>query len=963
MHNHLVQTLPSEFKRLAEDRYAQWHSKLDNSSQTDNPEQALSDLLWSKDLLFASDYAFEWALKEPDWLIKIDAVLKKDFSELTQIIESISASPMQDFSEFEVKKWLRKQRHFYSICFIALQITKTLSIRNITALQSLLARQLISSAYRWVKHSLSQQYGVASSANYPHQDLVIMLMGKLGGGELNFSSDIDLIFCYPEEGETLSSATDDKVRQTTRAIDNQKYFRRLAQKLIALLHENTADGFVYRVDMRLRPYGESGALTLNFDAMADYYLEQGREWERFAMIKADYFCLDIVAKKHIQGIIQPFSFRRYIDFSVLDSIRQLKQKITTELQYRNLDQNIKLGHGGIRELEFIVQSLQLISGGRHPELQLKNWWHSLEVLTQKSLISNEASKQLSKAYEFLREVENILQFRKDKQIQDLPSEIKEQQQLALLMDFPDWQSFHTEINVHRDKVAEFFQQMFHDGNNADQQDDEAERLSKYLSLSSSQEFIFNMPTDFDQALLERAIKFKRDFVNDKLGQRGQKKLNQLLPYLVLYTQKGSNPNVTLERGLSLIQAIGKRTAYFELLAENLPLLEHLMILVSRSNWLVEQLKQSPSLLDELLFPANFGKILSIEDLADLLRQSLLRVEQDNIEERLLAIGRFKVASQFKVAAGFLNHRFNILDVTRQLTDIAELVLDALLELCWYEMAQKHGVPENAKVDKVSNFLILGYGKLGSHELGFGSDLDLVFLYQSHSDAITNGKKPIEISQFYTRLTQRLVHYLNTRTAEGSLYEVDTRLRPSGRSGLLVSEFEAFVSYQKEQAWTWEKQALTRARSVAGDKAFAERYKAVRLDLLATDEKLKQDVVEMRQKMRTNLDRSSEQLWDIKQGHGGLVDIEFLVQYWVLKQSKNITELPNIYSNAFWLKWLQQQQCLEQETALQLSQIYEQYQTLINQKRLDTEPGLIQSKTVEISIRWVTELWTSTFTSQ
>ncbi len=961
--------MPTEFKTIAENRYAQWCSKLDNSSEAATLEQALSNLLWSKDLLFASDYAFEWALKEPDWLIKIDALLKKDFSELTKIFESISESPVQDFSEFELKQWLRKQRHFYSICCIALQITKTLSIQNITALQSLLARQLISSAYRWVKHSLSQQYGVASSANYPHQDLVIMLMGKLGGGELNFSSDIDLIFCYPEEGETASLATDADPNQSTdssqstRSIDNQKYFRRLAQKLIALLHENTADGFVYRVDMRLRPYGESGALTLNFDAMADYYLEQGREWERFAMIKADYFCLDIKAKKHIETIIKPFSFRRYIDFSVLDAIRQLKQKITTELQYRNLDQNIKLGHGGIRELEFIVQSLQLISGGRHPELQLKNWWQSLRVLTQKGLITNEDSEQLSKAYEFLRAVENILQFRKDKQTQDLPSEPKEQQQLALLMDFPDWQSFHNEINVHRDKVAEFFQQMFHDGNNADKQDDEAERLSKYLSLSSSQEFTFNTPTDFDQTLLERAIKFKRDFVNDKLGQRGQKKLNQLLPYLVLYTQKGSNPNVTLERGLSLIQAIGKRTAYFELLAENLPLLEHLMILVSRSNWLVEQLKQSPSLLDELLFPANFGKILSIEDLADLLRQSLLRVEHDNIEERLLAIGRFKVASQFKVAAGFLNHRFNILDVTRQLTDIAELVLDALLELCWYEIAQKHGVPGNAKMDKVSDFLILGYGKLGSHELGFGSDLDLVFLYQAHSDAMTNGKKPIETSQFYTRLTQRLVHYLNTRTAEGILYEVDTRLRPSGRSGLLVSEFEAFVSYQKEQAWTWEKQALTRARSVAGDKAFAERYKATRLDLLSTDEKLKQDVVEMRQKMRTNLDRSTEQHWDIKQGHGGLVDIEFLVQYWVLKQSRKITELPNIYSNAFWLKWLQQQQCLEHEIALQLSQIYEQYQTLINQKRLDTEPGLIEPKKVETSIRLVTELWASTFASQ
>ncbi len=941
-------SIPTDFESFEEERFQAWVDKA-QGLELKNPSLGRA-------LLLVSDYAYEWLLKQPKWLLEIEELLDKDYETLDCLYNKINPDSLDSLSEYELKQWLRHKRHFYSIACISFQLENHISIQETTKLQSVLATRLIEVSYQWLKSQFNNQYGVATSVNYPEQDLVIMLMGKLGGGELNFSSDIDLIFCYPEDGET--KALDDT---TIRSIDNQKYFLRLAQKLVALLHQTTADGFVYRVDMRLRPYGESGALVMSFDAMADYYLEQGREWERFAMIKVGYLCPNETIKKDIEKIIKPFSFRRYIDFSVLDAIRQLKHKITTEIQYRNLDRDLKLGKGGIRELEFIVQSLQLISGGRSPQLQVKNWWQTLEVLTDANLLIATDAEKLKSAYEFLRRLENVLQFQANAQTQSLPTEEKQQAITAFAMGFESWHALETSLDQHRDQVETYFNQLFQDPHKESEKDAALEKVENWLNKESSE---MEYSNDSEQQLLTMASHFKANFVTEKLGQRGQKRLNQLIPYLIVNSQKNKEPIQTFERCLSLMQSIGKRTAYFELLAENPPLLEHLVLLVSHSKWLVEQLKQYPSLLDELLFPANFGKILTKPDFQDLLNQSLLRIEPDNIEDQLLAIGRFKVASQFKVAAGFLNHRFEILEVTRQLTDIAELCVQALLRLAWREMTSKYGLPnEQASNERVSNFSVLGYGKLGSHELGFGSDLDLVFLYQGNPTAMTNGKKSIEVSQFYTRLTQRLVHYLNTRTQQGIMYEVDTRLRPSGRSGLLVSEFDAFVDYQENEAWTWEKQALVRARVVAGDDDLAEQYKASRIELFKSNADLKEDVIEMRDKMRANLDRTSEQQWDIKQGKGGLVDIEFLVQYWVLSLAQKDTALPDIYSNHFWLNWLEQEGHLELETSQKLKAIYEQYQSLVNQKRLDMDSGIQAYDKVQGTAEFVAQLWASTFAPQ
>ncbi|NVJ65156.1 MAG: bifunctional [glutamate--ammonia ligase]-adenylyl-L-tyrosine phosphorylase/[glutamate--ammonia-ligase] adenylyltransferase [Gammaproteobacteria bacterium] len=941
-------------KQAANERFLQLLAKLDEKSAIDDPQV----FKWLEKLVLSSDYAYQWLVRKPDWVAQIHELFDLSFERLEQKVRSISVQNERT-TEFEFKQWLRLKRHFYGLVIVAHEIAQKIDIRQVTYLQSLLANQLIMSAYRWAKQHFEVQYGIPMGNDNQPQELVIMGMGKLGGMELNFSSDIDLIFSYPQDGETDSMPTQSS---KTRVIENQKYFTRLAQKLVALLHETTADGFVYRVDMRLRPYGESGALVQSFDAMADYYLEQGREWERFAMIKANYLSLDKSAKSQLENIIKPFSFRRYIDFSVLEAIRQLKQKISIDMRSRNLESDIKLGPGGIRELEFIVQSLQLISGGRFPELQQRNWWLSLDALIEKNLLEPSQAAELEKAYEFLRRLENQLQLYKNEQTQQLPQDTDTQAITAMAMGYNSWSELEQTLTEHRSWVEGFFRNLFQEADEEISDNDEYQRVAAWIQQNKPLEpEISYQPYSYD--LLNVARDFYQKYISEKIGQRGRKRLSQLIPHLVLESAKQPNSLEALERCLSILQSIGARTAYFEMLAENLPLLEHLVQLASRSKWLVDQLKEYPSLLDELLFPTNFGKIFSKSDLSSQLQQALLRIEPENVEEQLLAIGRFKVASQFKIATGFLNHRFHILEVTRQLTDVAELCLQALLRVAWRDIALKHGVPVGATIDQVSNFLVLGYGKLGSHELGFGSDLDLVFLYQGDPQAQTDGKKPVDTSQFYTRLTQRLVHYLNARTQQGIMYEVDMRLRPSGRSGLLVSELNAFKDYQTHEAWTWEKQALTRARAVAGDKSMAATYRKLRLQLLKTDKDLKADIIAMRQKMRGNLDRTNEQQWDIKQGLGGLVDIEFLVQYWILALAQQDIQLPDIYSNHYWLDWMQQNVDMNSEYVADLKRIYEEYHGLINHQRLDMVAGTLESAAYQQERTLVQAIWDSTFNDQ
>lgn len=959
-------TLPSTLHDLADKRYGEWLEQLVSPSDVDATQV--------KFLLVSSDYIYRWALKKPQWIIDgIDGV------SVDEGLEQLAEAFNDELSEFAIKQQLRLERHYWSIIIAISDIYQRDSIRNITYYQSQLADILIMAANRWAEEQLCQQYGKPLGEHGEEQSLFILAMGKLGGRELNFSSDIDLIFCFPEDGET---------NRESKPVENQKFFTRLGQKLISLLSDITYDGFVYRVDMRLRPYGQSGALVTNFNALQDYYLEQGREWERFAMIKARILSTeesDVGSqyKTQLDNIIRPFSYRRYIDFSVLESIRQLKQKIASELLRSDSQGNIKLGEGGIRELEFIVQSLQLIGGGRHPVLQTKNWWRSIEVLQEKEFIPREEADPLIKAYEFLRKLENALQIVDESQTQHLPNDDHEQTQVALLTGASDWEALLEELGEHQHVVTTLFKGLFHDPHDDDKVSEDYDLVSQWIEgrLVQEKQQELTQKLSLNADMVTMITDFRAEFSERKIGSRGLTRLDQLLPHLLIEVGIQPEPETTLQRCIELLQGIGRRTAYFEMLAENLPVLEYLVQLVARSRWLAKQMSIYPSLLDELLFPSNFGKQLSKEDLANQLRQALIRIELDEIEEQLVALGGFKQSSQFKIAAGDLTGRFDISAVSQQLTDVAEVIVEYLLQFAWRETVAKFGVPDGCEEGLASGFLVLGYGKLGGDELGYGSDLDLVFLYQGDPQSQTSGKnhsgeKSLELHQFYTRLAQRLVHYLGTRTQQGIMYEVDTRLRPSGRSGMLVSHIGAFEKYQHNEAWTWEHQALVRARPIVGDDALLNDYMELRGDILAKpasyqavesqseSSDLATDVVKMRQKMRQNLDRSDKKLWDVKQGKGGLVDIEFLVQYWALNHSRDLlnnisfTEFP--FNNVDWLKLLAEHGFISQEIRDQLVLSYRIFREVGNHNSLQSQPQLIPLDELESEKHQVLEAWNSTF---
>ncbi|NVK87193.1 MAG: bifunctional [glutamate--ammonia ligase]-adenylyl-L-tyrosine phosphorylase/[glutamate--ammonia-ligase] adenylyltransferase [Gammaproteobacteria bacterium] len=747
---------------------------------------------------------------------------------------------------------------------------------------SVLADQLISAAYQWSYQQMVGQWGQPLAKDKTPMHLLILAMGKYGGYELNFSSDVDLIFFYHCDGVTQGSG---------RTLEHQTFFTRLGQMLIALLADVTGDGQVFRVDMRLRPYGDSGPLAMSFDAAEDYYQEQGREWERFAMIKARPITGTEQERAAFYGMIAPFVYRRYIDFGVLESIRAMKKMIQSEVRRRSLQDNIKLGSGGIREAEFIVQSLQLIRGGRVPELRERSFFSALRALTAQGVIKADIAATVGREYRFLRQVEHIMQALRDEQTQTLPDAPELQALLAAILGLESYQECLSQLDASRQIIHHEFIQAFR------LERDEATNLEHdHLPLSGLEEDdLAAFFPDWSSATIAELMRLIKTFTGSnafqKLSDTGRNRLNAFFPKLMQSLIQSRDPVVTLERILGLLRSINRRTAYLVLLEENPPILEHLVKLCDQSAWVSERLAEHPILLDELLYPNALYTPLTDTELADELRVQLLRIEPDDEEQQQEQLRIFKQTHELRVAAAVLNQTINVRKASRYLSQIASAIVAAVLNFSWQKLCERYG-PPHLEADPNSvcpGFAIVGYGKFGGEELGFGSDLDVVFLYQAEAEALTAGERPISNAQFFTRLAQRIISSLNMRTLSGVLYEVDTRLRPSGNSGLLVSHIDAFQDYQKNEAWTWEHQALTRARVVAGDQTIADWFGQLRRSILAQPREpkiLASEVVKMRAKMRSSLDQSTPEAFDIKQGLGMMVDIEFIAQYVVLKHASN-----------------------------------------------------------------------------
>lgn len=716
------------------------------------------------------------------------------------------------------------------------------------------------------------------------QSLVVLAMGKLGAFELNFSSDIDLIFAYRDEGVLADK------RETSYC----EFYTKLARNLVKVLDTQTEDGFVFRVDLRLRPFGDSGPLVQNFYALETYYQSQAREWERYAMVKVRPIAGDLEAGRELQEFLRPFVYRRYLDYRTLGELRELKQKISLELQRKDRQENIKLGPGGIREIEFVGQAFQLIRGGREKRLQERRIQVVLATLADLRLLPASTVEKLQEAYRFLRTVENRVQQYADRQTHDLPTDPIQRLSLAYTMGFSDWQSFKGHIDKVRRDVHDVFEQVV--------APIKAE-VRETFALTGDYEHIcaalrnLGWPTPESGARLVET--FQASHAVRNLTPRGASELARLMPMLLRATASTEQPDDTLERLFALLEAIASRNVYLTLLAENPQALSQLVKLAAGSPWITNYIAQHPLLLDELLDPRALYAPLSKAELERELKRKLDSIDPEDLEQILIGLRQFKQTNVLRVAAADFVGAIPIMVVSDYLTYTAEVLVNEVMRQAWRLTAARHGVPPGASIDEVSGFGVIAYGKLGGIELGYGSDLDLVFLYDGTDTAPTNGERPVSTAEFFARMGKRIIHLLTANTPAGVLYEVDLRLRPSGSSGLLVSSVDAYDTYQMESAWTWEHQALVKARFIAGDPEIGKRFAAVREKSLCRKrdiEVLRAEILEMREKMRANLAAKDPAVFDLKQGSGGIVDIEFIVQFGVLSRAhdcKKLTEWTDV----------------------------------------------------------------------
>lgn len=818
--------------------------------------------------------------------------------------------------ERQLKQQLRAFRQIHMATLLWREVTGQLALGDAIEHYTALADSCIQQALRWLHAHFSERYGKAYTDSGEEQTLVVLGMGKLGGRELNFSSDIDLIFFYPEQGET---------RGGRRSLENNVYFTRLAQALIAALDEHTADGQVFRVDMRLRPFGNSGPMVTSLNALEYYYQEQGRDWERYAMVKARVVNTETHYHTMFSRLIRPFVYRRYIDFSAIEALRKMKLLITQETRRQGVKNNIKLGAGGIREVEFIAQVHQLIRGGQEKALQTPSLYQAYKQIARLGLMSESDTRGLLTDYEFLRVIEHRLQQLNDEQTQQLPEQPTQQQQLCYLLGYRGWSVLVDDVKAAMQRIHQHFRQVI----GSDSEDDEEEHGLQVLWQDMLEDDaaleILQQETDVDAGELWQQIKtFRLETRKRSSGPRGRAALTRLMPQLLRQVVSQQHPIYLLERILTVIRAVMSRTAYIELLAENPGAREQLCKLCAASPWVSEQLAQHPMLLDELIDPQQLYQLIGLQEYPAVLAEYLTRIPERDLERQMDALRQAKQALQLKIAAADISGALELMKVSDHLSYLAQAVIAEVVAMAWGQLTDKHGAPPSKSLQD-TGFAVLGYGKLGGLELGYGSDLDLVFICEADYQAQTDGAKPIDVQQFYLRLAQRVLHLFTTRTVAGVLYDVDLRLRPSGQAGLLVMQVDSFVRYLREDAWTWEIQALVRARCVYGSQLLCQQLEDIRQAMLARERDhsaLKKDILMMRKKMRAHLTQSDGERFDVKQDKGGIADIEFITQYLVLAYSHRHPELCRYSDNIRILATAQQLHLVSDVDAQNLINAYQ-----------------------------------------
>ena len=808
-------------------------------------------------VIAASDFALETLRRQPGLLLSL-------------VRQSAQPVPPPCLSAEDAAAWpeqLRRYRTAESTRLVWRDVLELDTVADTLAGSTQLAEHCLQLGLQALEAEFARRHGVVRNAEGAVQRLVVFGLGKLGGGELNFSSDIDLVYAYPEGGESDGA----------RPLAAEDYFARLGQRLAKLLDEPTVDGFCHRVDLRLRPFGSAGRVALSFAGMDQYFQREGRDWERYAWLKARAVAGDIAAGEQWLQSLRPFVYRRYLDYTALDGLREMKAAITAEVARRELADDIKRGTGGIREIEFLAQALQLIRGGREATLRERRLLPALHALVAARQISESDGQALIHAYGFLRRLENRLQMLRDAQTHVLPEDALDRLRIARGLGYPDWPALLAALQVQRARVAAEFGELL-----APRQRELAPgALTAYWRALPQ---AGDAQTLADAGFIEaaNADAALRDFVQSSgvrsLSDAARARLDRVLPALLQAAVLSSQPDAALKRLLALLHAILRRASYLALLDEQPSALARLVDVVARSALLAERLALYPLLLDELLDTRVGGPLPGRESLRDECETAL---QEDDPEAALRMLNERRLALSFRIALAALDQRQPAHASMRQLAALADAVVRVALHMVQRDVVAAHGeVPDG-------RFAILGYGSLGGEELGFGSDLDLVFVFDAPDGAVSTGTRPLEAGRWYARLAQKLVALLGVATGAGRLYEVDVRLRPDGAKGVLVSSLPSYRDYQGERAWTWEHQALVRARGVAGDDVLLDGLETIRAHTLSQTraaDKLCQEVGKMRLRMRAELDRSDAARFDLKQGAGGLVDLEFLLQFLVLRDS-------------------------------------------------------------------------------
>jgi glutamate-ammonia-ligase adenylyltransferase len=858
-------------------------------------------------------------------------------------------------SEAELMESLRRFRRRHMVRIAWRDIAGWSDLDETLRDLSMLADVCIEFVCKRMYAMLAARYGTPRGAESGEpQSLMILGMGKLGGRELNYSSDIDLILLYPEDGETDGA----------RSVDNAEFFLRLGQKIVQLLATPTVEGFVYRVDLRLRPFGDSGRLALSFAAFEHYLQQHGRDWERYAYVKARALTAKELFPDLYDEVLRPFVYRRYLDFSVFESLRDMKAMIAREVERRELKENVKLGPGGIREIEFIVQAFQLLRGGSDRRLQSRELRTVLPLLVGQRLLRPEAVADLDSAYRYLRVLENRLQQWNDEQAHLLPEDELARERLALAMNARSWDELAAQTNAHRHRVERYFRQTVFGPTDRDRG---TSATGPDFDLEADAEdrarMLARCGVSASEAINARLEELRESTYYRRLDETGRRRLRDLLTRMLPMLASDPAPTTTLARILRIFEMIAGRTVYLALLNENAAALRRLVELCAHSQFLADQIAARPLLLDELIDVRLIEEAPTRAQFAADLANVRSRMQGEDPEHQVDILRQFQSAATFRVAVADLTAELPLMKVSDRLTDIAELIVQETLSLAWAQITAKHGLPryvDEQGTTRTASMIVVAYGKLGGLELGYGSDLDLVFLHDSSGDAArTDGAQVVENTVFFQRLGQRLVHLLTVHTSAGRLYEVDTRLRPGGNRGLLVQSIASFRDYEFQEAWTWEHQSLLRARAIAGEPGLCEQFEQARIEVLrkaVRRDDLKDEVRKMRERMRENLSKARPGQFDMKQDAGGVADLEFLVQFWMLQWADRYPEIVTFSDNIRQLESLGSGNLVPQARVDFLVDTYRKYRQRMHRLTLDGARNVVSDTEFLAERRGVVEVW-------